>query len=134
MKVRKINGYLDVTLGLLCLGGQEVALPVHGDPGVATLGPPDLLGAGAAPELPEELPGGGEDDDPGVRHDDLTLGPYAHRGQLLELSRLLAPDPDFFLSLPQDSNTRMLPTPLSAMSTSSLLLTATAIGSIKSSC
>ena len=96
MKVRKINIYLDVTFGLLCLGGQEVALPVHRDPGVATLGP-DLLGAGAAPELPEELPGGGEDDDPGVGHDDLALRPDTHGGQLLELSRLLAPDPDLLL-------------------------------------
>ena len=95
MKVRET--YLDVTLGLLGFGRQEVAVSVHRDPGVATLGGPDLLGDGAAPELPEELPGGGEDDDPSVGHDDLALGPDTHRGQLLELSRLLAPGPDLLL-------------------------------------
>ena len=94
MKVRET--YLDVTLGLLCLGRQEVSVSVHRNSGVATLGP-YLLGAGADPELPEELPGGGEDDDPGVRHDDLALGSDTHRGQLLELSRLLASGPDLLL-------------------------------------
>lgn len=94
MKVRKI--YLDVAFGLLCLRRQEVTVPVHRDPGVAALDP-RLLGAGAAPELPEELPGGGEDNDPGVSHDDLALGTYTHRGQLLELPRLLAPGPDLLL-------------------------------------
>ena len=71
-------------------------MPVHRDSGVAALGP-DLLAASATPELPKKLPGGGEDDDPGVGHDDLALGTDTHCRQLLELPRLLAPGPDLLL-------------------------------------
>ena len=87
--------YLNVAFGLLHFRRQQVTVSVHGDPAEATPG----VFAGDGAKFAEKLPGRGEDDDPGVRHDDLAAGADTHRGQLLELPLVLSLDTDLLLEL-----------------------------------